>query len=237
MRRVLGALGLVSVCFTSVVGQHSIATYPIPLMVESPEKGVFIDLTKEIIKRSGESFEIAVYPPNRTVGGFHAGEIDAFFPALDVLLQKEVAASSEIYMKRDFAFVRAGEPAVGSIDGLKGKKVGITQGYPYAKAVVGNPDLNIVEGQSDEINVKALIDGRIDVFIVEEKTGLKAVEKVGAEGVHYDKANPLSEQKVYFAFQNDAAGKALASKFSEALKAMKADGTFGKIMAAAEKQK
>jgi polar amino acid transport system substrate-binding protein len=206
-------------------------------MVESPEKGVFIELTREIIKRTGEKFEIAVYPPNRTVGGFHAGEIDAFFPALDVLIQKEVAPSSEIYVKRDFGFVAKDQPAIGSLEDLKGKTIGITQGYPYSPDIVKNPDLKLIEAQSDEINVKNLVNGRIDVFIVEEKTGLKAVEKAGAEGVHYDKDSPLSEQKVYYAFQNDQGGKALADKFSTALEAMKADGTFAKIMATADNQK
>jgi len=238
MQRIL-LLCIVTAVFTvSLSAQpYKIATYPIPLMVESPEKGVFIELAKEVIKRTGEQFTISVFPPMRTVGGFHAGEIDAFFPALDVLIQKEIASSEEIYLKRDFAFTRKGVEKITSIGQLKGKNVGITQGYPYANEIVKNKDYKVTVAQSDEINVKNLSAGRIDAFIVEEKTGLKAIENAGVTDVEYAPENPLSTQKVYFAFQADDKGKALAAKFTKALAEIKADGTFAKIMAKAEQQK
>ncbi len=211
-----------------------IATFQIPLMVESKDKGVFIDLVKEVAKRTGDSIEIVVMPPKRTVGAFHGGKVDGFFPCLDVLLQKEAAKSEPIYVKQDFAFTRSDSPLITSIAGLEGKKVGITIGYPYAKAVMTNPKIKLEAAASDVLNMKKLSKGRIDVFVVEEKTGLKALKESGAGNIHYPQGKPLSKQDVYFAFQPTPEGKALAQRFSKALADMKKDGSFAAIMSKAK---
>ncbi len=213
---------------------YKIGTYQIPLMVESKDKGVFIDLVKEVAKRAGVQIDIVVMPPKRTVGSFHAGKIDGFFPCLDVLLQKDASKSDPIYVKQDFAFTRSDSPTIGTVAGLEGKKVGITVGYPYAKAVISNPKIKLESAASDVLNIKKLARGRIDAFVVEEKTGLKAMKEAKASNIHYDKTKPLSRQDVYFVFQATPEGKTLADKFSKALADMKKDGTFAQIMSKAK---
>jgi polar amino acid transport system substrate-binding protein len=204
------------------------------MMVEDANNGLFVELVKEMAKRAGEECEIVVYPPPRTVENFHNSSVDGFFPALDVLIEKDKSATEEeFYMKQDFAFTKVGDPEIRSIDGLKGKKVGITAGYPYAKEIAANPDVKLEAGPDDVSNIQKLSRGRIDVFVVEEKTGCKALEKSGVDNVTYAKGSPLSEQRVYVAFQPTDRGQELAKKFSDALKAMKADGTFARIMAPA----
>ena len=100
--------------------QFKIAGYPIPLMIESPTSGIFVEVVQELIRRTGADFEIVVYPAQRTVGAFHAGEIDAFFPALDVLIEKDKSATEPMYVKSDFAFVRKApwKPRPGSGSGI-----------------------------------------------------------------------------------------------------------------------
>ena len=66
--------------------------------------------------------------------------------------------------------------------------------------------------------------------MLDEKTGVKAFETLGmAAQMQYDPKAPVSRQDVFFAFQNTAAGKALATQFSQALAQMKADGRYQKI--------
>lgn len=214
---------------------YKIGSFPIPLMVENPETGVFIDLVKELAKRSDVKLEIIVEPTKRTISNFNKGSLAGFFPALDVSVPKKVEASSEIYIKKDFAFVLKSKPVPKSIEDLEGKSIGLTSGYPYVNKITENPKITVDYASTDENNVKKLLVGRFDVFIVEEKSGLKALEKENAlDQITYDPKSPLSEQKVYFAFQPDAEGRELAKKFSEALDAIKKDGTFSKIMKKAE---
>ena len=209
-------------------------SFQIPLMVESKDKGVFIELVKAIASRTGDQLEIIVAPPKRTVGSFAKGDIDGFFPCLDVMLQSDAAKSAPIYIKSDFAFTRSDTPKISDIKALEGKTVGITIGYPYAKELLTNKKIKLEQAESDVLNMKKLSKGRIDVFVVEEKTGVKALQESGASNIHYDKGKALSRQEVYFAFLSNAEGKALAAKFSKALADMKADGSFGKIMSKAK---
>jgi polar amino acid transport system substrate-binding protein len=81
--------------------------------------------------------------------------------------------------------------------------------------------------------MKKLAAGRIDAFVVEEKSGLEALKKSGETSVTYDSSKPLSHQAVYFAFKNGPDGKSAADAFSKALGDMKKDGAFGKIMSQA----
>lgn len=225
---------LVSLSATAKV--YKIETYPIPLMVEDKDHGVFITLTREIAKTAGVEIEIAVLPPKRTVNNFVTQASDGFFPALDVIIPSKFARSSNIYIKRDFAFTKKGI-VVNDVKDLEGKAVGITAGYPYSKAVTGAAGVVFTEGSSDQINMQKLEAGRIFAFVVEEKTGIKAMEDSAVKEITYNSAKPLSEQDVYYAFQDDADGKVLAQKFSETIEKMKGDGSFRKIMEQAQKQK
>lgn len=214
-----------------------VVTFPIPVMVESADKGVFIELVKSVAKKAGLKVEITVLPTKRAIGSFLSGEPDMLFPALDIQFhgQTQPTKSSEIiYVKQDFGFVKKGNNAPLTISDLKGKKIGITAGYPYSEKIVFDKSLTLEEAESDEVNVKKLVNGRIDVFIVEEKSGLGAINKTAPEKTSYTKESPLSKQDVYFAFQKNSNGKKFETKFSTALKEMKKDGSFGAIMSKAK---
>lgn len=222
---------------THVVAQDFVfGSFPIPLMVIDDNSGVFVELTKEIAKRAGLSASISVTPPMRTVENFQTGKLHAIFPALDVSFPPgaKFERSDSIYLKQDFIFVKKGSKAMKTLADLKGKKVGITKGYPYVRELTENKDLTIEMADSDELNAKKLTAGRIDAFVVEEKTGLQAFKNVGMiDQIEYDPKTPLSKQDVYYAFPADETGKMLSKKVSEAMNAMKADGSFGKIMSKA----
>ncbi|MBF0360179.1 MAG: transporter substrate-binding domain-containing protein [Oligoflexia bacterium] len=216
---------------------YKIGSYPIPLMVVSKDKGVFVELAHEIAKKQGVEIEIVIAPPPETVKNFVDKKLDGFFPGLDVLIPVAFSKSESIYIKKDFAFYRKAGDMLNTLDKLKGKKVGLTEGYPYAKSVTENKSYSILFSPNDIINIKKLSASSLDAFIVEEKTGLKAVELAAAKDqVTYDPKMPISDQDVYFAFQGDADGKMLAQKYSDGLKAMKTDGSFSKIMDQATKQ-
>ena len=214
-----------------------IATFQIPIMVESKDKGVFIDLVTTAAKKAGFSVNIEVLPTPRAIGAFVQKEYDMLFPALDIQFhdqEKPLASKELIYVKRDFAFSKTGTTICRNIKDLEGKIVGITAAYPYAEEILFNKKLTLEKAPTDEINVKKLLSGRIDVFLVEEKSGLGAFAKEKVTQFDYDKNAPLSQQNVYFAFQKNQKGTALEQKFSSALSELKENGTFANIMKKAE---
>ena len=88
---------------------------------------------------------------------------------------------------------------------------------------------------NDYANVLKLDAGRIDVFVVEEKSGLQAVKASHLNSIVYNSDFPLSEQDVYFAFTATEMGRKYAEEFSQALSILKGNGKFQTIMARAGK--
>ena len=210
-----------------------VATFPIPMHVESETKGVFIELTREVARQAGTDIAIHVLPPLRAVHGYFDGSYAALFPALDVNFapgQAIVRTAESIDCKEDFVFTRKGEPMLKTLDDLRGKRVGLTRGYPYAQEVTENKAMNIEIAASDETNIRKLIAGHLDAFVLDEKTGVKAFEILGLTGqMQYAPKEPVSRQDVYYAFQNTPDGQALAARFSQALSQMKASGRYREI--------
>ncbi len=215
-------------------------SFPIPLMVVDEEKGVFVELTKTISERAGIEIEIIVIPPKRIISYFLKNQVDVLFPALDVNFPtgKEPIKSEElIYTKTDFIFTKKGNPLITDLMELEGKRVGITLGYPYVRELIDNNLITIEQANSDGINMKKLMKGRINAFVVEEQSGLNSLKNTGLKDeIQYNPNAPISRQDVYYAFQNNEKGKKLSQKISKVLGEMKKDGTFMKIMQKASQQ-
>ena len=206
-----------------------IATFPIPLMVESDSKGVFVELTREIAKRCHVSVRIEVAPTAKTLLDFSTNKVDAFFPALEVYTPTTAIRTAPFYTKVDFIF-SAKDKKWTSLKDLEGKKVGLTFRYPYIKDLTQNKKIEFVFADDDVTNMKKLSEGKIDAFVVEEKSGLQALTLSGKTNIHYDREKPLSKQDVFYAFQDNQQGKDLVEMFNRAIEAMRKDGTFDRLM-------
>lgn len=208
-------------------------TFPIPVHVESETRGVFIDLVKAVAKEAGLTVDIAVVPPLRAHYEFRLGQRDVLFPALDIDYSPGatiVRSSETIDCKEDFVFTKRGTPLLRTLADLKGMRVGITRGYPYERSLMNATGLDLEAADSDEVNIRKLIAGHIDAFVLDEKTGLQAFKDLGlTDRMQYDRTHPLSQMDVYYAFQNTPAGKELAQRFSQALFRLKQDGRYPRI--------
>ena len=232
MRRHLFGLVLVAI---AGVGQAAvdIGSFPIPVHVENERQGVFVELTLEIARRTRTDVALHVVPPRRALDNFANQTFAGLFPALDVSFepgQKMLRTSEAIDCKEDFVFTVRGKPFLRTLADLRGKRVGITRGYPYAREVTDRPDFTLEMAASDQANIEKLLAGRLDAFVLDEKTGLKAFNLLGAlPQMQYQAGMPVSRQEVYYAFQATPEGRNLADTFSAALREMKSDGRYQAI--------
>ncbi len=206
------------------MAQIPVAGFPIPGHIESPTKGHFVELTLAIAKEAGLDLDIQISPPPRAIESFMQGKSRILFPALDVFFaagQPIVRTRGSFNCKDDFVFTKKGMPFHRTLDALKGKAVGLTQGYPYVKEVVERRDIGFEMAQSDEANVEKLMKGRLDAFVVEKASGTRAFQNVNAfADMQVDYKQPVSRQDVYWAFENSDEGRVLAQKFDKALFAL-----------------
>ena len=226
--------------FNAVAQQDSsdvFGTFKIPKLVESEEEGLFIELVREIKKRSGQQFTIELLSPGRTLKNFEEGSIIGFFPGTENRVQqmKHVVTSIAFYVKRALIFTPKGV-SLTSIEALEGKRVGLTSGYTYPEELISNPNITFLESDSDVINMKNLAKRRLDAFIVEEFSGLSAMEQCGCTtDISYDLTATLSSQNVYFVFQTTDKGRSMAEEFSKAVLEMKEDGSLQQILGVSQK--
>lgn len=220
---------------TTALGQAPlpVVTYPIPVHVESANSGLFVDLANTVADEAGIPIRISVQPPPRAIQNFTGGTHAMLFPALDVLFPADatiVRSQEAIDCKEDFVFTRVGTPKLTSLEDLADHRVGITRGYPYAREVSDGKLFVVEPANSDEANLKKLVAGHIDAFILDEKTGIKALEATGlSDKVQYDRSRPVSRQEVFYAFQDTPEGRQLAERFSAALAELKKSGRYQAI--------
>lgn len=216
------------------VSRTDFATYLIPVHVESAQQGLFIELMREVGATAGlQNVHIEVMPPPRALRGLMTGTHDAVFPALDIFFepgQPLVRTAETIDCKEDFVFTARGAPLLRTLTDLRGKVVGITHGYPYSREVMAAQGFTLEVAVSDELNIRKLAAGRIDAFVLDEKTGIQAAKALGlSDAIQYDSLSPVSRQDVYVAFQPNERGRELAGRTSEALRQLKASGRYHAI--------
>lgn len=211
-------------CVHAALAQITVAGFPIPGHIESPTKGHFVELTLAIAQEAKLDIDIQISPPPRAIESFMQGKSQVLFPSLDIFFapdQPIVRTKGSFNCKEDFVFTKKGSPAYRSLDELKGKRVGLTQGYPYVKEVIARKDIDYETALTDEANVEKLMKGRLDAFVVEKASGTRAFQNVNAfADMQVDYKKPVSQQDVYWAFQNNPEGHALAQKFDAALSAL-----------------
>ena len=218
-RKYLSSLVLLA-CAQGALAQISVAGFPIPGHIESPTKGHFVELTLAIAKEAKLDLDIQISPPPRAIESFMQGKTKMLFPSLDIFFAGGppiVRTKGSFNCKEDFVYTKKGQPAYKTLDELKGKHVGLTQGYPYVKEVLERKDIDYEMAQTDEANVEKLMKGRLDAFVVEKASAARAFQNVNAfDNMQVDYKKPVSQQDVYWAFQNNDEGRSLAHKFDEA---------------------
>ena len=219
---------LASVALADIV---RVGTFHIPLLVESAEHGLFIDVAKAVAEKAGAELQIEIFPTQRTREAFASGRLDGLFPALADSMTSVYSATEAFSTKRVYGFTRASDPLVRSAADLAGKRIGYTEGFTYSPLLLSAAGASYQATQTDPQNILKLLAGRIDVFLCDEVSALASIREYDAAGrLHYDHRSPLAEYPIFFAFQRDARGRELARRFSDAIHALKESGEMARLL-------
>jgi polar amino acid transport system substrate-binding protein len=204
-----------------------VAAFLIPGHIESASTGHFVELTQAVAQEARLPIEIDVFPPPRAIGNYLQGRHAMLFPALDVFFppgKAFVRTRGSFNCKEDFVFTKKGAAFYTRLDALKGKRVGLTRGYPYVNELRARQDILFEEAATDEANVEKLMNGYIEAFVVEKESGTRAFRKMNAlDKMQVQLASPVSRQDVYWAFQANAQGREWARQFDLALERLQKD--------------
>ena len=208
-----------------------LGSFQIPLLVESADSGMFVDVARAVAQQVGVDLEVVFLPTQRTRELFERGEVDGYFPALASSLNTPHAASIPFSTKRVYAFTLAGKTVPSSAAEFKGLQIGITEGFTYPQALLNVDGAFYQATNTDPQNLAKLLAGRIDVFLGDEISTLEAIRQAGAQGqVAYDSHKALAVYPIFFAFTDTPRGHSLAGRFSAAIRVLNEQGVISRIL-------
>lgn len=202
-----------------------LGSYYIPGLIESRSSGQLMALLDEIEQITTLDFEVQLYPTKRVQLMFQQGQLPAYFPELETQ-RSFPSCRTEAFMKKRIVIInRQADPIIDKISGLKGKRIGAVRGFSYGKNITHNSDLTIEWVSGDEVNLKKLLAGRIDAFVGDLSSSVKAIKALKLENeVHYNASEPINELDVFFMFQHDEQLLNVCNQVSDAILLLKQQG-------------
>lgn len=205
--------------------------------------GYVIEILKAVFEKGGGKVDYAVMPWKRAVSEAEKGAVNGVIAALKSDTPDFAFPEEPIGMSENSLFVKKGSTwSFANMDSLKGKRLGIVNGYSYGAAVdeyikknLGNAQA-IDESAGDnpvEQAIRKLQAGRIDVFVEGKTVFWAQVAKMGLNKDDFVEVAVASEgEPLYVSFspkKDDA--KALAAKLTAGIRELRASGELAKILA------
>lgn len=203
----------------------------IPLMAESPDRGIFIDLYQELATRIDREIVIDVVPPRRAAQAFAVGDYDAYgaFPSLSPLPVS--ITSAPFYVRENLIFYNRDQFEGHSIQGLTdlaGHQVGLSP-YPYPPAITQMKGVHFERVPSDQSLLSMLGTNRLDAAIIERFSGFYLRDQLGLADAIDVAEGAATTENIFALFQADRAGIENQKVFNLAIYDMLCDGTLANI--------
>ena len=201
-----------------------------PFMYQKGEAptGLYPAIISEAFKRMNVPLTVECLPWNRVIAGADAGEwgVGGIYQNEERL--KKYDYSAPIFEEKLMIFVMQGnEFSFNGVADLSGKTVGVMRGWSYGDAfdkAVASGSITKEEVESDEMNFKKLIAGRLDAIVAAPETWLGLKGALDKEGKVVMLSTPMTVNKTYLIFNKSAGKTSLLATFSQTVEAMKTEG-------------
>lgn len=216
--------------------QFDAANPPFMFVKDREPAGLYPRLFQEAFRRMGLPVVLGTVPWKRALADTddaRAG-IGGIYQNTERL--KKYDFSSPYYAERLAIYVPAGKVFdFKSVNDLRGKTLNVLKGWSYGDeydSMVKSGAVKSDDGAtSDELNFRKLMDGRNDGVISVVESGEAVIRALNLEGKVVMLPKLLHVNPVYLAFSKRAHKNALLADFDKAIAAMKADGTFERLVA------
>jgi polar amino acid transport system substrate-binding protein len=206
-----------------------------PFIQKGADSGLSIALIKAAMEKEGYTVDFKIMPWNRALNEVKNGNVDILPGAWYTDERAGYLIYSDYYAQNSIKFIkRKGDNfEFNGLDSLSGKKVGIVAGYGYGDEFSNAPNFSRPETGSIEANIKKLLSNRIDLTLDDEIVAKSVLKRAGMDlGAIDFTANALSVNNLHIASgKANARGQKIIDAFNKGLAAIKADGTYKKILA------
>jgi polar amino acid transport system substrate-binding protein len=245
-RRALAALGLLALCGA----RHRAAAAAPPLRLltgqyppyeyeeDGQARGMVVEIVREAFRRAGRPVQVEVMPWARALQETQAGRADGLFAAVKTPeRERQLAYTQEPLVPLVVSlFVRQGAAVryEGPLAPLAGLRFGVvnrfSNGALFDGAVAAGTLPHVEVANSTESNIRKLLAGRIDVMVNNRYGARYHLRRLGLQGQVQELPMPVDASPSYLALSRLRDDAALRAAFDKALAAMKADGSFQRIV-------
>jgi ABC-type amino acid transport substrate-binding protein len=143
-----------------------------------------------------------------------------------LLFPKECnALSQSVFFKRKGSSLR-----FDSYADLSDLRIGVIDGYEYSGGFMDQSGFTRVPSKSNEINLKRVAEGTIDLCICDKYLGLHAAKELGILDVLVPLERPVNQSELFTGFARTEGNTALVLAFDKAMKQLKTSGDYEKIL-------
>jgi len=207
-----------------------------PFMYEADGQaaGLYPLAIAEAYRRMGTEVTIAAVPWKRALDGADnaLNGVAGLYKTEDRL--KKYDYSDKLFDEVVMIYVRKGHGfPFATVDDLKGRSVGVIRGWSYGDAfdTARRDGLFIAEeAAGDEQNFAILDAGHIDCILAIGEAAAAAIASHGWHEQFEALALPLSKNPSYVAFNKSAGKQADLRRLDAAIAAMRADGSFDRLI-------
>jgi len=199
--------------------------------------GFDIDLANEMCKRAEIKCTFVEGDFDSLIPSLKSKKIDAIISSLSITpkREEEISFTEKLYAANARLIAPKGSKIVPTLDGLKGKNVGVLQGSTqeaYANANWQPKGINVVPYQNQDLIYADLASGRLDAAFQDEVAGSEGFLKQ-PNGKDYAFAGPAVKDDTFFGVgtgmglrKDDTELKAALDK---AFDSIRKDGTYDKL--------
>lgn len=192
-------------------------------------EGFNVDLAAALAEEMGAVLDVTAAQWSGLLPGMQAGTYDFLVAPTTVTDERaENMLFSEGYLNTDFQFVvKAGTPAVDSLDGFKGKTIAVNKGSAYdrwARGLEGEVGWTVESYGTNSDAVQAVLSGRAFANVAGNTVSAWAVKQNPALELSY-----LHSTGRVFAIPFPKASGDLRAKVEMALECLKTKGTIAEL--------
>lgn len=206
---------------------------PFTGMIEN--QAVASQIVREALNRNEVAANTKIIGFEHVMDGIKAERYDGSAALWKDEQRDEFLIFSKPYLENQLVLVgrKGTDVSMRALDELQGKKLALVDAYSYGITDKDLADIGITYGKSDQANLIALLKGDIDYMLVDallihnlmQTQPLQTADKLSVGDA------PIITKSLHFALRKDLEGAdALIKEFNQSVDAMKADGTYNRIL-------
>lgn len=204
-----------------------VGSYLTPGIIEADGSGMFNRLNKLIFKELEQPYDLVIQPVHRIKKSLVDGHVKTYFPEMWESLpgrHSDYVVSQPIFYKKVVLFTTKASGFT-TLQDLEGKFLGAVDGFSYGFDIIKNPKLNILYQNSDDVNIRLLLNGRLDGVLGGYPGTVIALNRYADKNkIKYDLTKPVAVLESFYVCPKTKAGIALCEKISLGIEALKSKG-------------